>query len=155
MRGSQVTKREFQPKGDRPFGKFGYVKYTYCVTQLKNLIRLILVSVLLTGCSPSNSLSGSDNYEVQWSGTAGSKLFGSYVVGSRTPGIPTRVEKVGATLPYKITFSAPKNSLITAAGATFNQGIQSTVEIKIFKNGSECDKVGIVGSGAMNTKVCQ
>ncbi|MHC5825020.1 MAG: hypothetical protein ACYT04_56545 [Nostoc sp.] len=97
-------------------------------------------------------MSGSDNYEVRWTGANGSKLFGSYVVVSRSPGTPMRAEKVTATLPYKITFSAPKNTLISAAGATLNQG---TVEIKIFKNGSECDKVAIVGSGSMSSKVCQ
>ncbi|MEH2236009.1 hypothetical protein [Nostoc sp.] len=97
-------------------------------------------------------MSGSDNYEVQWSGSAGSKLFGSYVIGSRSVSIPLRVEKVATTLPYKITFSAPKNALISAAGATLNQG---AVEIKIFRNGSECGKVTMVGSGAMANQVCQ
>ncbi|MEH2456530.1 MAG: hypothetical protein V7K34_03935 [Nostoc sp.] len=71
---------------------------------------------------------------------------------SRNPGTPTRAEKLTATLPYKITFSTPKNALITAAGTTLNQG---AVEIKIFKNGSKCDKVAIVGSGSMSSKVCQ
>ncbi|MEH2315946.1 hypothetical protein [Nostoc sp.] len=97
-------------------------------------------------------MSGSDNYEVQWAGANGSKLFGSYVVGSKNPGTPTIVEKVTATLPYKITFSAPKNVLISAAGGTLNQG---TVEIKIFRNGSECGKALLIGSGAMANKVCQ
>ena len=127
---------------------------------MKTLIRLgFFCAVLLVGyrALPSSSafMSGSDNYEVRWTGANGSKLFGSYVVVSRTPGTPMRVEKVAATLPYKITFYAPKNSLISAAGAIFNQGTQGTVEIKIFKNGSECDKVAIVGSGAMASKLCQ
>lgn len=62
------------------------------------------------------------------------------------------MEKVTATLPYKLSFSAPKNALIAASGATLNQG---QVEVKIYKNGSECGKDAFTGSGAMANKVCQ
>lgn len=122
---------------------------------MKKLLSLALIGVLSVGCTSlinSNSLSGSDNYEVQWTGANGNKLFGSYVIGSKNLSTPSRAEKVTATLPYKVTFSAPKNTLISAAGATVNQG---TVEIKIFKNGSDCGKPVFVGSGAMGNKVCQ
>ncbi len=125
---------------------------------MKNyLAKLALGSVLLAvGYKPimeSNFLSfGSDTYEIQWSGGNGSKLFGSYSILSKSPKTPLRVEKVTTILPYKVNFSAPKNTLISAAGATVNQGI---VEIKIFKNGSECGKVVIVGSAALANKVCQ
>ncbi|WP_041565278.1 hypothetical protein [Nostoc punctiforme] len=98
------------------------------------------------------SSSGLDNYKVQWTGTNGSKLFGSYVIVSKNPSTPSKVEKITATLPYTVNFSAPKNALISAAGATGNQG---AVEIKILKNGSECDQISVVGSGAMANKTCQ
>ncbi|MEH1908832.1 hypothetical protein [Nostoc sp.] len=122
---------------------------------MKKLATLVIASALLTGCTPSidsSSFTGSDNYEVQWTGVNGSKLFGSYVIASKSPSTPSRVEKVVTTLPYKVSFSAPKNTLISAAGGTLNQG---TVEIKIFRNGSECGKVTMVGSGAMANQVCQ
>ncbi|MEH2047855.1 hypothetical protein [Nostoc sp.] len=125
---------------------------------MKNyLARLALGSVLLAvGYKPimqSNLLSfGSDTYEIQWSGANGSKLFGSYGIVSKSTSTPSRVEKVTGTLPYKVNFSAPKNTLISAAGTTVHQGI---VEIKIFKNGSECGKVVVLGSGAIANKTCQ
>lgn len=120
--------------------------------QLKNLIRIILTSALLTGCSPSNSLGGSDdNYEIQWIGANGSELVASYGIASKTPGKPSRIEKVTAKLPHKISFTAPKNTLVSASGMLMNQG---TVKIQIFKNGSECGKAAFVGSGAMANQIC-
>lgn len=124
---------------------------------MKNYLPRLVVAaiVLIVGYKPITSMNlfgGSNNYEVQWNGVAGSKLFGSYVIASKSLSTPSRVEKVIATLPYKVSFSASKNTLISAAGATSNQG---TVEIKIFRNGIECGKVALVGSGAMATKVCQ
>ena len=122
---------------------------------MKKPLSLALICALFAGCNPltnSNSFSGSDNYEVQWIGTNGNKLFGSYVIASKSVSTPSKVEKVTATLPYKINFSAPKNTLISAAGATNHQG---TVEIKIFKNGLECGKASVIGSGAMANKICQ
>lgn len=118
--------------------------------KLKKLITLALTSSLLAGCSPL-SLSGSDNYEIQWTGASGSELFASYGIASKNPGTPSTIEKVTAKLPYKISFTAPKNTLISASGMLMNQG---TVEIKIFRNGSECGKAAFVGSGAMANKIC-
>ncbi len=129
---------------------------------MKNLINLVFVAGIgffglrVLGnplLSLSNPFSHSDQYQVQWSGTAGAKVFGSYVISFRNnPSTPTRVEKVTATLPYKLSFSAPKSALIAASGATLNQG---QVEIKIYKNGSECGLEAFAGSGAMANKVCQ
>ena len=125
---------------------------------MKNyLAKLVFGSVLLAvGYKPVMQSSifsfGSDTYEIQWNGTNGSKLFGSYVIASKSPSTLSRVEKVTATFPYKVNFSASKNTLISAAGATDHQG---TVEIKIFKNGLECGKASVIGSGAMANKICQ
>ncbi|WP_334934545.1 hypothetical protein [Nostoc sp.] len=124
-------------------------------TEMKKIATLAITSAVLTACTPSmnsNSFSGSDNYEVEWTGANGSKLFGSYVIGSKNLSTPSKVEKVTATLPYKVSFSAAKNTLISAAGATVNQG---TVQIKIFKNGSECGKAAFIGTRAMANKICQ
>lgn len=120
------------------------------------LPRLIVVGVMLTigykSLMESNLLNfGSNNYTLQWTGNRGSKLFGSYVIGSRTANMPSKVKKVTAILPYQVNFSAPKNALISVAGVTVNQG---KVEIKIFKNGLECKKE-FVAEGAINSQVCR
>ncbi|MBD2435832.1 hypothetical protein [Nostoc sp. FACHB-110] len=134
---------------------------------MKNIIRLSVVIgfLLLQGCTPSaksssitsseppitNSPGGSDKYEIRWTGTGGKKLSAGYSVVSKDFATPMRVESVNGTLPHKISFSAPKNSVVSASAITTNKEV---VEIKIYKNGSECGKVGIVGSGASANKVC-
>ncbi|MHC5751495.1 MAG: hypothetical protein ACYTXF_12905 [Nostoc sp.] len=124
---------------------------------MKNYLpRLVVGSVLLLiGYKPISAMNifgGSDTYKIQWTGTNGSKLFGSYVIASKTPGTASKVEKVLSTIPYEVTFSAQKNTLVSAAGTAGNQG---TVEVKIFKNGSECGQVTMVGSGAIANRTCQ
>ncbi|MBN3924010.1 hypothetical protein [Nostoc sp. NMS4] len=116
---------------------------------MNNLIKSAFVGLILVGCSYSSSL---DNYEIQWNGASGSELFASYGIASKIPGKATRIEKVTGKLPHKISFTAPKNALVSASGMLMNQG---TVEIKIFKNGSECGKETIIGSGAIGNKTCQ
>jgi hypothetical protein len=135
---------------------------------MKHLIRLGIVAgfTLLGGCIPSvnsnldtisnsvtNSLTGSDKYEIQWSGTSGKQLYAGYSIASTDGSAPMRVESVQAKLPHKVSFSAPKNAIVSASGVILNQ--EENVEIKIYKNGSECGKVAIVGSGAAANKVCQ
>ena len=110
--------------------------------------------LLIVGYEPISAMNifgGSNTYKIQWTGNNGIKLFGSYVITSRTPGTPSKVEKVISILPHEVTFSA-SNALVSAAGTAGNQG---TVEVKIFKNGSECEQVTTVGSGAIANKVCQ
>ncbi|MFN6515693.1 MAG: hypothetical protein RMY29_014525 [Nostoc sp. CreGUA01] len=132
---------------------------------MKNLTKLAIVSgfALLQACTPSaksspitssqsvNSPSGSDNYEVQWTGANGQELFAGYSI-LPLDGSTPRVESVKGTLPHKVSFSAPKNAVVSASGNTLNKG---AVEIKIYKNSSECGKVGVVGSGVGANKVCQ
>lgn len=124
---------------------------------MKNYLPRLVVAgiVLIVGYKPitaMNLFGGSDTYKIQWTGTNGSKLFGSYVIASKIPGTPSKVEKVISVLPHEVTFSAQKNTLVSAAGIAGNQG---TVEVKIFKNGSECGQVTMVGSGAIANKVCR
>lgn len=124
---------------------------------MKNYLpRLVVAGVLLiVGYKPISAMNifgGSDTYKIEWTGSNGSKLFGSYVITSRRPGTPSKVEKITSILPYEVIFSTQKNTLVSAAGIASNQ---STVEIKIFKNGSECGKTAAVGSGTMANKVCQ
>lgn len=125
---------------------------------MKNLIKLVFVSgIVLFGLRAfSNPLPLSSNsyqYQVQWSGQKGAKLYGGYSIAFlHNLSTPIRVEKVNATLPYKLSFSTPKNAIISASGATLNQG---QVQIKIYKNGSECGREAFIGSGAMANKICK
>lgn len=129
---------------------------------MKNLLKLVLLtgfaSLTLQGCSThslafKNSSSNQEQYQIKWEGTAGSKLFGSYVIRDRnTSSKPTKSEKVTATLPHTLSFSAPKYSIVGVSGGTLNQ---DAVTIKIYKNGSECGKEALTGTGVMANKVCQ
>lgn len=132
---------------------------------MKKLTRLAIVSgfVLLQSCtasvksapvtsSQSVSPSGSDKYEIHWSGANGKEFYAGYSIVSLDGSTPMRVESVKGKLPHKVSFSAPKNAIVTANGDTFGQG---SVEVKIYKNGSECGKVVTVGSGARANKGCQ
>jgi len=65
---------------------------------------------------------------------------------------PMRMESVQAKLPHKVKFSTPPNAIVSAHGITINKG---DVEVKIYKNGSECGKVVVVGSGVGGNKVCE
>ncbi|MDZ8135132.1 MAG: hypothetical protein RM049_07485 [Nostoc sp. DedQUE04] len=140
--------------------------------KMRNSIRLSAIAGLafLHGCTSScipspnstsntnpisvaNSFSGSDKYEVQWNGPKGTKIVGTYVIGStKDLTAPSRVENVEVILPHKVSFSAPKQSIVSADGTLLGQG---KLEIKIYKNGSECGKPTAVGSGAGATKLCQ
>lgn len=139
---------------------------------MKNFIRLSVVVgfALLQGCTPSanssqipssqsvtdspsspSSPSGSDKYEIQWTGTNGEDFFGSYVITFKDPSVPVRVESVQAKLPHKVSFSIPKNSGVSAYGNLLHKG---SVEVRIYKNARECGKVAVVGSGVGANKVC-
>lgn len=132
---------------------------------MKKLTRLAIISgfALLQSCaasvksapvksSQSVPLGSSDKYEVHWTGTRGKEFYAGYAIISQDPNTPMKLESIKAKLPHKVSFSAPKNAIVSASGDTFKQG---SVEIKIYKNGSECGKAGIVGSGAGANKVCQ
>ncbi|MBD2453078.1 hypothetical protein H6G80_03185 [Nostoc sp. FACHB-87] len=100
-----------------------------------------------------NSPSGSDKYEIQWSGASGKELFAGYsILSLDPPGTPMKVESIKGKLPHKVNFSASKNTIVSASGNTFPH---TAVEIKIYKNGSECGKVVAVGSGVGANKVCE
>lgn len=108
---------------------------------------------VLSSNSVRKSSSGLDKYEIQWIGNQGSKIYGSYSIMSITDlSAPTRVESVKALLPHKVNFSAPKKSIVSASALTLEK---ATVEVKIYRNGSECGRVVAIGSGAGADKVCQ
>lgn len=137
---------------------------------MRDFIKLGIASglILLQSCTPAaksnpvtssveltTSPSGPDKYEIHWTGN-GKELFAGYSIMYKNPSTPMRVENVQGKLPHKVSFSTPQNSIVSASGFAFKDGgKQSDVEIKIYKNGSECGKVVAVGSGASPNKVCQ
>ncbi|WP_375494397.1 hypothetical protein [uncultured Nostoc sp.] len=108
---------------------------------------------VLSSNSVTKSSSGSDKYEIQWIGNQGSKIYGSYVIGNITKlNAPPRIENVEAVLPHRVNFSAPQESTVSADAVMLGGG---KVEVKIYRNGSECGRVIAVGSGAGAGKICQ
>ena len=128
---------------------------------MKNVLKLIVlggcafVAVRTVGnplMAVSSATSNKDHYKVEWKGAKGIKLYGSYTIVSTTDfTTPARVEQVNGVLPYQIEFNAPKQSIVSAAAMANN----NQLTIKIFRNGAECGKEAITGSGAMPNKVCQ
>ncbi|MEH1790317.1 MAG: hypothetical protein V7L23_33330 [Nostoc sp.] len=106
---------------------------------------------VLSSNSVTKSSSGSDKYEIQWIGTQGSKIQAVYVINTHLMA-PSRVEHVEVVLPHKVNFSAPQESIVLADAVMLGSG---KVEVKIYRNGSDCGKVTAVGSGAGVDKICQ
>lgn len=128
---------------------------------MKNLLKLVFLTgftfFTLQACGnplkDSRDSSNKEQYQIKWEGSAGAKLFGSYVIRDRNNyTTPAKVEKVAAKLPYALSFSAPKNSIIGVSGGTLNR---EQITIKIYKNGSECGQEALTDSGIMANKVCQ
>lgn len=123
---------------------------------MKNLIKLLLISSAAFGAfqffGPHlNAFGSKNNYEVKWQGGTGQQLYGSYVIAELDGKNPMRVEKVEASLPHTVKFSAPKNAIVSAVGMS-SSGI---VTVAIHKNGLKCDQPAFEGSGAIPNKVCQ
>ncbi|PSM48724.1 hypothetical protein C7Y66_12860 [Chroococcidiopsis sp. CCALA 051] len=129
---------------------------------MKNLIKLVFLGsfaflALRAFGNPllalSNSFGNQDQYQVKWEGSNGAELYGGYVImDMNNHNTPMRAESVKAKLPHTVNFSAPKNAIVSATGNTIGS---SSVIVRIYKNGLECGKEAIVGSGALPNKVCQ
>jgi hypothetical protein len=120
---------------------------------MKKIIALIAIGGSMFWAYQSGAIARSGSgYRVEYAGTPGAKLYGSYGWMDMTGKKPMHIEKVAATLPYSVSFNPPANSMVTAAASTLNQG---SVTVKIFKGGVECGQPAIEGSGAMTNKVCK
>lgn len=98
--------------------------------------------------SPTPLNAGLDNFEIQFSGNQGESLYANYSISPPPP--PIETEEIRDTLPYKVNFSAPKASSISA-GASPNKGL----EVKIFRNGIECGVSSYSGLYANASKICR
>lgn len=91
------------------------------------------------------STKGNDKYEIRWYGKPKNKYWGgNYTV--MKPGAPIEVFDIPKS-PHVVKIQLPKQSVVAATG--------NVQDIKIFKNGKECGKTGIVGKGIPLNKGCQ
>src|SRR6476620_2037593 len=95
----------------------------------------------------------SDSYEIRWEGRPGLKMTGSYLIAH--PGSPMQRELVEMTLPKSIKLTVPSNSAVSATGDVPGRK-KEDFTVRIFKNGSECGKVGAVSTTSKipDNKVC-
>jgi hypothetical protein len=90
------------------------------------------------------SKSGTDEYEIRWYGKPKNQYWGgSYTV--MKPDSPMEIIRIKKS-PHIVKIKLPKQSTVGAGG-----NIQ---DIKIFRNGRECGKAGIIGEGIPLNKAC-
>lgn len=115
------------------------------------IIALIIGSVLLAYKSlpPQPQASA---YIIEFEGTPGTKILGSYGWTDLTQKTPMHSDKVNTTLPYKVMLTPPPGAVVNAYAMPLEQG---SVTIKILKNGDECGQPIISGSTYMANMICE
>jgi hypothetical protein len=100
-----------------------------------------------------NPFSDRVQYRVEYSGKAGSTLWGSYTMTTHDRSRSSTTEQAIGKLPVTINFTTGKNMTISANGSTTNQ---DPVAIKIYKHGSECSNSDRTDrAGVTDTIVCR
>ena len=100
-----------------------------------------------------NPFSNEVQYRVEYSGKAGTTLWGSYTQTAHNRGRSSVTEQAIGKLPLTIKFTSVKDMTISANGSTANQ---EPVTIKIYKHGSECSNSEKTDrAGVTDTIVCR
>lgn len=100
-----------------------------------------------------NPFSNQVQYRVEYSGKAGSTLWGSYTTTENNRSRMSTTEKAIGKLPLTINFTTGKNMTISANGSTTNR---EPITIKIYKHGSECSNSDRTDrAGVTDTIVCR
>jgi hypothetical protein len=100
-----------------------------------------------------NPFSNQVQYKVEYSGRAGSTLWGSYTMTQHDRARSSTTQQAIGKLPLTIDFTTGKNLTISANGSTANQ---EPITIKIYKHGSECSNSDRIGrAGVTDTVVCR
>jgi hypothetical protein len=100
-----------------------------------------------------NPFSDQVQYRVEYSGKAGSTLWGSYTMTQHNRARTSVTEQAVGKLPLIINFTTGKNMTISANGSTANQ---EPIIIKIYKHGSECSNSDRTDrAGVTDTTVCR
>ncbi|MBE9235841.1 hypothetical protein IQ227_07270 [Anabaena aphanizomenioides LEGE 00250] len=97
-----------------------------------------------TAIQPVATSSGTDEYEIRWYGKPKNEFWGgSYTI--IKPDSPMEVIKVPKS-PHVVRIKLPKQSTVGAAG--------DVQDVKIFRNGKECGRDGVIGEGIPINKAC-
>jgi hypothetical protein len=100
-----------------------------------------------------NPFSSQVPYRVEYSGKAGSTLWGSYTQTAHNRMRSSITEQAIGKLPLIVNFTSGKDMTISANGSTENQ---EPIVIKIFKYGSECSNSERTDrAGVTDTVVCR
>lgn len=112
----------------------------------KNLRLFALAGSVVSGtilCSSmiavSSGVSNNDHYRIEYTGTPGNRLNGSYAIeypiqsGHRL----TKVQEISSYLPHSVEFNAPKKITVIAVARS------GGITVRIFKNGVECGKTNV------------
>lgn len=100
-----------------------------------------------------NPLSNEVQYRVEYTGKAGSTVWGDYTITQNNRLRDSRTEKAVGKLPLVVSFTTGKNALVSANGSTTDR---QPVKIKIYKYGAECSSShGTDSAGLTSTIVCR
>jgi hypothetical protein len=114
---------------------------------------LVIALSLLGVRAFGNPFSDRGQYRIEYSGKAGSTLWGSYSITKHGETRHSTTEKAIGKLPLTIAFTESKNAIVSANGSTANQ---EPIVIKIYKNGVECSNShGTDHAGVTDTIVCR
>jgi hypothetical protein len=100
-----------------------------------------------------NPFSDQVQYRVEYSGKAGSTLWGSYTMTQHDRSRSSVTQQAIGKLPLTINFTTGKNMTISANGSTANR---EPIKIVIYKHGSECSTSERTDrAGVTDTIVCR
>jgi hypothetical protein len=100
-----------------------------------------------------NPFSNQVQYRVEYSGKAGTTLWGSYTMTEYNKSRSSVTEQAIGKLPVVINFTTGKNVIVSANGSTTSR---EPITIKIYKHGSECSNSARTDrAGVTNTIVCR
>lgn len=100
-----------------------------------------------------NPFSNQVQYRVEYSGKAGTTLWGSYTMTEYNRSRSSVTEQAIGKLPVVINFTTSKNVIVSANGSTTSR---EPITIKIYKHGSECSNSDRTDrAGVTDTIVCR
>ena len=100
-----------------------------------------------------NPLSNEVQYRVEYTGKAGSTLWGDYTVTQNNRLRDSTTAKAIGKLPLVVNFTTGKNAIVSANGSTTDR---EPIVIKIYKYGAECsNSQGTDSAGITSTVVCR
>jgi hypothetical protein len=108
----------------------------------------VVMSMRLFG----NAYSDRVQYQIEYQGQANTTLWAEYRITERDRYRSPMTEKLVGKSPQIISFSAPRNAIVSATGSTKDR---TGVKIKIIKNGSECGNSGGLNIGLTEAIVCR